>query len=341
MSGANLKTLDLNLLVVFEAIYSAGNISHAATQLAMSQPAVSNSLARLRDLLDDQLFVRAKRGVEPTTRAKAIIGPVREALGLIGTQLGGTDQADPASYRRRFRISAMDVLEPLMIPPLLNLLAERAPGVTIESVMARPEIVQDVLAGTVDIACFPYPVTSPEISIVAIGPQDVVLVARRDHPLTGKTIDASIMNDLSYVALATDMRSFTQIERELLVHNIKRRIVMAVARAWSMPSIVADTDLVAVLPRAFAHYVARAFDLVIHEFPVKTSDQHLYMMWNTKLDADPAHKWLRELLLAIGRQKLGAASVAVAADNVTPFVRNDGGRKRQRGSPGHGGSTSI
>jgi DNA-binding transcriptional LysR family regulator len=342
MSGVNLKNLDLNLLVVFEAIYSAGNISHAAIQLAMSQPAVSNALARLRDLLDDQLFVRAKRGVEPTTKAKAIIGPVREALGLIGTQFGGTDQADPASYQRRFRISTMDLLEPLMIPPLLNLLAERAPGVTIEGVMARPEIVQDVLAGTVDIACFPYPVTSPEISIVAIGPQDVVLVGRRNHPLIGKMIDASIMNDLSYVALAADMRSFTQIERELLVHNIKRRIVMAVARAWSMPSIVADTDLVAVVPRAFAHYVAKPFDLVIHDLPVKISDQHLYMMWNTKLDADPAHKWLRELLLAIGRQKLGAASVTIESDNVT-FVRNtDGGRrKRQRGSPGPGESTST
>jgi DNA-binding transcriptional LysR family regulator len=341
MSGVNLKNLDLNLLVVFEAIYSAGNISHAATQLAMSQPAVSNSLARLRALLDDQLFVRVRRGVEPTTKAKAIIGPVREALGLIGTQLGGTDQTDPAAYQRRFRISTMDVLEPLMIPPLLNLLAERAPGVTIEGIMARPEIVQDVLAGTVDIACFPYPVTSPDISIVAIGPTDGVIVARRNHPLIGKTLDGSVMNDLSYVALAADMRGFTQIDRELLVHNIKRRIVIAVARAWSMPSIVADTDLVAVVPRAFANYIAKAFDLEVHDFPIEMSDQHLYMMWNTKLDADPAHKWLREHLLAIGRQKLGVASVAIASDNVAPFVRNADGvrRKRQRGSPGPGEST--
>src|SRR6195952_4618132 len=120
MSAVNLKNLDLNLLVVFEAIYSAGNISHAATQLAMSQPAVSNALARLRELLNDQLFVRATRGVEPTTKAKAMIGPVREALGLIGTQLGRSGEDDLASYRRTFRISPMDVLEPLIIPPLLN-----------------------------------------------------------------------------------------------------------------------------------------------------------------------------------------------------------------------------
>jgi DNA-binding transcriptional LysR family regulator len=339
MSGVNLKNLDLNLLVVFEAIYSAGNISHAATQLALSQPAVSNSLARLRELLNDPLFVRAKRGVEPTMKAKSMIGPVREALGLIGTQLGSTGGDDPASYQRTFRISTMDILEPLMIPPFINLMAERAPKVSIECVMTQPTLVQEVLAGKLDVACFPYPVTSPEISIVAIGPTDGVIIARRNHPRIGTTLNASAMNDLAYVALSADLRGFTQIDRELLVHDIKRRVVTSVARAWSMPSIVADTDLVAVVPRAFAHYVAKAFDLVVHDFPFQMSDQHLYMMWNIKMDADPAHKWMRELLLAIGRQKLGAASVAVAADNVTPFVRNDGGRrKRQRGSPGPGGS---
>ena len=88
----NLKDLDLKLLVVFEAIYTTGNISHAAEKLAMSQPAVSNQLARLRELLDDPLFARGRRGVEPTVKALAMIGPVREALGLIGRQFGDADE---------------------------------------------------------------------------------------------------------------------------------------------------------------------------------------------------------------------------------------------------------
>jgi DNA-binding transcriptional LysR family regulator len=322
MPGVNLKNLDLNLLVVFEAIYSAGNISHAATQLAMSQPAVSNSLARLREILNDPLFVRAKRGVEPTTKAQSMIGPVREALGLIGTQLGSMKDTDLSVYRRTFRICAMDVLEPLLIPALLNMLAERAPGISIEGVMARPETVQDVLAGTVDLACFTYPVTSPEISIVPMGPVDLVAIARRNHPLIGKKLEAAAMNDVSHIALSVDLRGFTQVDRELLVHGIRRRIVMSVARLWSMPSIVAQTDLLGIIPRAFAHHVAKHFDIEVHDLPVQISDQHLYMMWNTKLDADPAHKWLRELLLPIARQKLGTASLPIASDNVTPFLRH-------------------
>jgi DNA-binding transcriptional LysR family regulator len=82
MAGINFKNLDLNLLIVFEAIYSAGNIGHAANHLAMSQPAVSNALARLRDLIGDPLLVRANRGVEPTSKTKQMIGPVRDALAL-------------------------------------------------------------------------------------------------------------------------------------------------------------------------------------------------------------------------------------------------------------------
>jgi DNA-binding transcriptional LysR family regulator len=306
MANVNLKHLDLNLLVVFEAVYSAGNISHAAGQLAMSQPAVSNALARLRDLLDDPLFVRAKGGVEPTTRAKALIEPIREALGLIGLHLGSPDTIDLASYRRTFRISTMDVLEPLLVPPLLNAIAKRAPGITIEGVASHPDIAQDVLAGTLDLACFAYPTKSPEISIVPIGPVDLVVIARRDHPLIGKRLDVPTMHGLLHVALTAELRSHAQVDRELLVHGIKRHVMMAVSRLWSVPSIVAETDLVGMVPRAFAEYVAANFDIAIHDLPVAISGQHLYLMWNKKMDGDGAHTWVRDHLLQVARQKLGA-----------------------------------
>lgn len=324
MPGVNLKTLDLNLLVVFEAIYSAGNISHAADQLAMSQPAVSNSLARLRDLLDDQLFVRARRGVTPTTKAQAMIAPVREALGLIGVQLGGRE-IDLKSYRRTFRISAMDVIEPLVMPPLLNMLTASAPGVSIEGVASRPDIVQDVLDGTLDLACFIYPVTSPEISILPIGPVDLVAIARPGHPTIGNRLEAAMMNDLAYIALSAELRGFTQVDRELLVHGIKRRIVMSVSRLWSVPSIVAETDLVGMVPRAFAGHVARIFNLAVHELPVTVAEQHLYLMWNIKMDTDPGHTWLRELLIPIMKQALAAPALAAS---VAPD--RGAGRTRQR-----------
>lgn len=312
MSGVNLKNIDLNLLVVFEAIYAAGNISHAANRLAMSQPAVSNALARLRDLIGDPLFVRAKQGVAPTVKAKAIIEPVRQALALIGRQFAASDRIDFTSYRRTLRISTMDVAEPLLIPPLLNMLAERAPGITVESVAARADIVQEVVNNTLDIACFMYPFTSPEISIVPVAPAELVVIARQNHPRIGKRLNATAMNELAYVVLSAELRGFTLVDRELLLHGIKRRVAMGVNRLWSMPAIVTETDLIGIITRPFADYVAQYFPIEIHELPLPISDQHMYMMWNTQQDDDPAHRWLREYLLATARHRMGRLGAAPA-----------------------------
>lgn len=333
MSNVNLKDLDLKLLVVFEAIYSAGNISRAAEKLSMSQPAVSNLLARLRDLTGDPLFARGRRGVAPTMRAQAMISPVREALGLIGRQFGGSAEVDLATYRRTFRISVMDPLEPLLMPPLLDVIAERAPGVTIEGVLARPEFSQDVLSGTVDLVCFAYPTTSPEITVVPIAPVDLVVVARSGHPRIGKTLDAATFASLPFVAMSIELRALAQVDRELLVHGLKRRVIYSVPRIWSMPAIVAGSDLACMLPRKFAEYVARNYALALHEPPVKLAEQHTYMMWHARMDSDPGHKWLREALLETARQRLGAADASRSDDKVMPFPADRGRQASSAGRP--------
>jgi DNA-binding transcriptional LysR family regulator len=328
MNAVNLKDLDLKLLVVFEAIYSTGNISRAADKLAMSQPAVSNLLARLRDLVGDPLFARGQRGVQPTVKAQAMIGPVREALGLIGRQFGQTGAIDLATYRRTFRISMMDPLEPLLLPPVLNLIADRAPGVSIEGIMPRPEFAQDILSGTLELACFAYPLTSPEIVVVPICPVDVVVVARRNHAKIKETLDLDTFRALDHLALVSELRNLTQVDRELLVHDVKRRVVYSVSRVWSMPAIVAETDLVCMLPRAFAMHVAPIFNLAVYEPPVKLPEQYMYMMWHAKMESDPGHEWLRGMLQAVARERLGGERED-RAPNVTPFVRPLAGGQRR------------
>lgn len=316
----NLRDLDLKLLVVFEAIYSTGNISRAAEKLAMSQPAVSNQLARLRELLDDPLFARGRRGVEPTVKAQTMIGPVREALGLIGRQFGDAAEIDLATYRRTFRISLFELLEPMLMPPILNLIAERAPGVSIEGILPRPEFAQDILDGTLDLVCYAYPITSPDIAVVPVVSVDIVLIARRDHPRIGTTLGVEELRNLSFIGIGTDLRHITMVDRDLLTHGIKRRMVYGVPRMWSIPPVVADSDLVALMPRAFATYLASKFDLDIYEMPVKLPIHTIYMAWHIKMDGDPGHKWLREAMMAAAKERLGALPDE-AKSNVTPFAR--------------------
>jgi DNA-binding transcriptional LysR family regulator len=316
----NLRDFDLKLLIVFEAIYSAGNISRAAEKLAMSQPAVSNQLARLRELVDDPLFARGRRGVEPTVKAQTMIGPVREALGLIGRQFGDAAELDLSTYRRTFRISLLELLEPFVMPPILDQIAERAPGISIEGASPRPEFAQDILNGTLDLVGYAYPVTSPDIAVVPLASVDMVVIARRNHPRIGTTIGVEALSELGFVGLATDVRALTMIDRDLLTHGIKRRFVYGVPRTWSIPPLVAGSDLISFMARPFAAYLATKFDLDIYEMPVSLPAQNIYMAWHIKMENDPGHKWLRQAMLAAARDRLGAHP-GEAKSNVTPFSR--------------------
>lgn len=322
MSEINLKNLDLNLLVVFEAIYAAGNISRAADQLAMSQPAVSNSLARLRELMDDALFVRDRRGVEPTLKAKQMIGPVREALRLIGRQLHSGNDLDLSVYRRQFKILMVDALEPIMMPPLLRVIGEQAPGVSVECVLARQNFVDDLVAGTLDLACFSYPINAPELVVVPICPVDVVVVARRDHPAIGKKLTRQTFESLGHIVLVPELRGLAHIEKDLVAHRALRRIVYAVNKIWSIAPIVERTDLIGMLPRWFAQEMSDNFDLAMHEVPVEISEQYAYMVWHAKNEHDRGHKWLRETMLSAMTNRSGKP------ENVTPLPRGRGGGRR-------------
>jgi DNA-binding transcriptional LysR family regulator len=323
MAGVNLKNLDLNLLVVFEAIYSAGNISHAANQLAMSQPAVSNALARLRDLVGDQLFVRAKRGVEPTSKAKDMIGPVRDALGLIKRQLDGNDEIDFATYRRRFRILMIDLLEAILMPPVLKIITDKAPGIVIESLSGfRVDFANEIMNGTLDLGFYVFPVNAPEIVTVPVCPVDAVVVARRGHPKIGKTLDVETFSSLKQVTLTPELRALTHIDKDMAAHEIPRNVAYMVGRLWSFPPIIERSDLVGLLPRWFAREIAKNFDVVWYDAPIKISEQYLYMMWHRKNEHDAGHRWLREMFLAAFPKEVEAAG------NVTPFKQTKENAKR-------------
>ncbi len=299
----NLKKLDLNLLVVFEAIYSAANISHAAKQLGMSQPAVSNALARLRVLMDDPLFVAQRRGVEATVKARQMIGPVREALGIIKGQLN-THDIDPATYQRRFRLLLVDAIEPIVMPPVLGMIADSAPGVSIEScVLTSPNFAEQLRDGTIDLACFSYPFNAPDIVTMPICGVDAVVIARRGHPEIGDSLDLATYAKLGHVALVPELRAMMHIEKDMVAHQVPRRIVCMVNKLWSIAPLVERTDLIGLLPRWFAAQISGNFDVAVHALPVRISEQYIYMIWHSKNEADPGLRWLRNAMLAAIRDR--------------------------------------
>lgn len=298
MANINLRNVDLNLLIVFDAVFATGNISHAARQLALSQPAVSNALTRLREHFDDPLFVRAGRGVKPTNRSQQMIEPVREALRLIRQQFDGDRALDLVSYKRHFRIVMVDPLEPLLMAPLLREIACHAPLVTIES---RPpwntNVAGDIIAGTLDLACYTFPVSAPGLVMTTICPCEYVVIARNDHPGIGRTLDLKTFMALGHIALIGELRNHATVDRDIITRGGNRRIAYLVNKVWSMPAMVAATDLVAVVPRRFAEQMAPIFGLGLHEPPMPVSEQHFHMIWHENSNDDPGHRWLRETLM--------------------------------------------
>jgi DNA-binding transcriptional LysR family regulator len=299
----NLKNVDLNLLVIFEAIYATSNISRAAERLGMSQPAVSNALARLRELIDDPLFVRAPRGVEPTIKAREMIRPVRDALGVIGQQLGDGAAIDLATYKRIFRIVIVDVLEPIIMPPVVRTLMSRAPGVDIECIQGDAKFGEGISAGTIDLACFSFPIDTTDIIVKPLCPFDLVVVSRRNHPAIKPPLDLETLQGLRQIGLGRELRGLTNIDRNLIASGVPRRVGYMVAKVWSIPPMVERTDLVGILPRRFVEEISRNYALDIHEMPIEMPEQFMYMMWHTNSDLDPGHKWLREAMMQAAQSK--------------------------------------
>jgi DNA-binding transcriptional LysR family regulator len=293
----NLRTIDLNLLVIFEALYATGNTSRAAERLGMSQPAVSSALGRLRDLVGDQLFVRTPRGVKPTSKAREMIQPVREALGAIGRQLESGDSIDISTYQRLFRIIIADPLEPIIMPPIVRTITSQAPGIQIECVQATARFAEDIRDGSIDLACFSFPVDTSDIVVKTLPPVDLVIVSRRNHPEIKGRLDAETFSRLPQIAVGRELRGLTGVDKSLVNKGVTRRTPYMAAKIWSMPPMIQRTDLIGLLPRRFAQEILQNFELEIHEVPIEMPEQHMYMMWHVNSDHDPGHKWLRESML--------------------------------------------
>jgi len=322
----DLNKIDLNLLVLFETVYSSGGIGKAAGRLNITQPAVSNGLRRLRELMDDPLFVRSSGGVEPTVKATQLIGPVREALGIISRQLGTGGSIELATHKRHFRIVMVDVLEPIVMPPIVRLIDRHAPGITIEALVGTRSFAEELRTGTVDLACFAFAPHDPEIRSVPIARYDLVVVARRGHPGIKGKLDAETFRSLSFVVLAREIRGLTNVDKDFADNFLSRRAPYAVSKLWSAPAMVERTDLVALLPRRFAEYAAERYALDIHELPVPFADQRMYLQWHERNEADPGHRWLREAMIEAAKET--PLETAVAVGTVVPMP--GGGRRKLR-----------
>lgn len=292
----SLHNVDLNLFVVFDAIYQQRNLTRASEVLFMSQPAVSNALARLRESLNDPLFVRAPGGMRPTPLAENIIERVQQALTLLDSSVAEGITFDPLTSHKTFRLSMNDMTQSRVLPELLETLKVSAPGVKLECYyVARDELERELTAGTVDLALDVPLVSGPQICMQPLVQERYVCVVRKDHPDIGNDISLEQYLALDHIQVS-NRRSGAGYEDYALQRLGKRRNVkLRVPHFQVAPRLVAQCDMVLTMP----YHLALENDLKILELPFELAELDWSLYWHNSADQDQANSWLRELVLGI------------------------------------------
>jgi DNA-binding transcriptional LysR family regulator len=296
--------VDLNLFVVFEAVYRTRNLTRAAEMLFITQPAVSNALARMRKAFDDPLFVSTPAGMMPTPVSENIIGRVREALQLLDSSTHAGDRFDPATSQRTFRLSMNDLTEALLLPALEDVLQRLAPGIRIESYFTTRRDVPEALAsGAVHLAIDAPLIDDPYLEQAPLSRDRYACMMRKDHPFAKKTLTIDAYLRLGHVHVSSRRQGPGLVDAELNKLGLRRTIQTRVQHYLVAPLIAMRTDLVLTAPLM----LLKRYDARIRPLPFDLPDVETHGYWHRSVTADPAHRWLREQIGRLMRKQRAVA----------------------------------
>ena len=301
-------TLDLNLLRVFDAVMTEQNLTRAASRLAMTQPAVSNAVKRLRDALADELLIRTAHGVKPTARAESLWPAVRRALADLEEAVAPRS-FELANANATFRMAMADATAGLLLPPLVRVIEKQAPGIDIRMVpLTTREPRPMLLRGDIDLAIgfFPGVVaqlqgsTETPIRHERLFAGEYVCVMRKEHVLASKELTLDAYCSANHLLVSFSGRARGLVDDALLSLNRERRILLTVNQFFTAGRVVAHSDLVMVLPRHLIEATGMTDALVAKELPFAMPDVHIDMLWHERDSRSPGHQWLREQLRTSG-----------------------------------------
>jgi DNA-binding transcriptional LysR family regulator len=298
----NIAALDLNLLVAFEALLLEKSVSRAAARIGLSQPGMSNALARLRSTLNDRLFFRKGQALVPTTKTVVLSKPVLDALNLIRSAISDRTEFDPSTAELRFRILASDYFEMAIMPSFIRRLRVDAPGIQIQ--VRRPTDlfrlpIAEMTSDSVDAAIGFFPDLLPPGSGLVqttLARERIVCVADRRSLRRGRLSMRQFANRPQIgVSLSKDVPGL--MDEILAKHGYKRKVPVTCSGFLGVPWLVPGTDLLGVVPEKLALEVARTLNLQVHVLPVALPPMRLTLVWHERNTSNRAHQWLRLRLI--------------------------------------------
>tara|TARA_R100001480_G_scaffold7594_3_gene15541 strand:- start:9 stop:953 length:945 start_codon:yes stop_codon:yes gene_type:complete len=300
----NIRQLDLNLLLIFDAIYRERSISGAARKLNMSQPTVSNALSRLRNFTDDQLFYRSANAMLPTRAANALAVPISHALNAVEIGFSTMRDFDPKTSERTFSLGINDHMRLMLIPALANVVEREAPNIVLDfqqDIKNPSRTIDDIRRGGIDLTILPAHMhgNDEDISMEVLYGDKLVFAARMGHPVAGKQLDDNDLASLKFVTTGVAPAIRPIVEAEFSKRGIQRKVSCIMPDTITIPAIIEMTDNVAIMGGHDFRRHQQDYAITQLQFPFELPEVHGALFWSKSMDDDPGHQWLRRQVAQI------------------------------------------
>ncbi len=291
------KDIDLNLLVIFQEVFQARQISSVAKKLGLSQPAVSNALARLRLSVDDELFVRSASGMQPTPLALQLAEPIATALASITQAFNQHDTFDASTSKRHFKIAMTDIGEVYFMPRLVQLCRQSAPHIQLSTVRTSSiDLKTEMETGRIDLAIGAFETVSEALYQRRLFQQNYVCMFRQGHPLAAGGIKAKDFLAAQHLIVASMESPYDKINVLLEKAGITAASHFSVPHFVAVPYIVSTTDLLVIVPEKLAQSAALPFNLHYVKPPLKLPSLQTNIFWHRRFNRDEGSQWLRHFV---------------------------------------------
>ena len=288
---------DLNLLPIFVALMEERSVTRAAERMGMTQPALSNALSRLRLMLQDQLFVRERYGIQPTPIALELSPLIAEALAQLDDAVLGQQAFDPAQAERLFTIAPNGYVEFVIVPAVLARLEKVAPGVKLRLTPYGNDLVETgVVSGTTALVLGRIVDPPDNLVVQHLMDEGLACAVRADHPAIGDAMTREQFETMKHVNIVPPGRMRAGLFQALAQQQLKRDVAISVTNFFAVAEMVAVTDYFATLPSLICRRLMHDPRLKILPAPVDLGSFPVEMAWHVRYRHDPAHRWLRALI---------------------------------------------
>jgi DNA-binding transcriptional LysR family regulator len=288
--------LDLDWLGVFVEVYKTQSVTRAAQRLGMEQANASIALGKLRRLFGDPLFTRTSAGMAPTPRAQAIYPDLAEALARVDRARGAREVFVPGQAQRTFRLCLTDISEIVLLPRLVNHLQTTAPGLVVEAEKISPDSRRRLESGEVDLAVGFMPDLEAGYYQQSLFAQDFVCLASADHPRVRGKLGLRAFSAEGHIVVSTSGTGHSVVDKMLAGHRVNRRIVLRVPSFLGVARIVAQTELLVIVPRLLGSELAKQERVQVLQPPVPLPTYKVKQHWHERFHADAGNLWLRKTM---------------------------------------------